>query len=192
MKKYTTIEVSNILRKCPKSYLWIKSRDVWDEIDYNNIERIEKGETVISRIEPKSYNHINETKHRKKVRATKDGISEVFESYRDFAKDSRIKVSECWVSNSIKRGCKVKGHVLEIEDENGNFYRPFIPEVKIKKLKVKTENKKLIPIVAVKAGESKPFPSMSAFAKYVSVNGSTVTKAMSKGIKVGGYKLEKG
>lgn len=190
MKKYTVTEVSEILRKCPNSYLWLKSRDIWDELDYKNLAKIESGEKVISRIEPRKYVHLNETKFKKKVRATKDGISEIFDSYRKFAKDPRIKVSECWVSNSIKRGMKVRGYILEVQKEDGTFHRPFIPEPKLKKEKPETTPRKSTIIVC--NGElTKEFESLASFASYIGVNSSSISKAISKGTKVKGYTVKK-
>lgn len=190
MKKPTIIEVSEILRKCPNSYLWLKSRDIWDELDYKNLAKIESGEKVISRIEPRKYGHLNETKFKKKVRATKDEISEEFNSLREFARDPRIKVSECWVSNSIKRGMKVRGYILEVQKEDGTFHRPFIPEPKVKKEKPETTPRKS-PIIVCNGQYTKNFESIASFASYIDVNSSSVSKAIKNGTKVKGYTVKK-
>lgn len=96
-------QTSEILRKCPQSYLWLKEKNKWDSIDYDNLKRIENGETVISRIEPHGRN--------KKLMVTINGVTEVFPSMKKFA--DTVKVKRCVVTNALKGGFFVKGYKVE-------------------------------------------------------------------------------
>lgn len=115
MKKPTITEVSEILRKCPNSYLWLKSRDVWDEVDYKNLEKIKNSEKVISRVEPRKYVQIVRIPPitSKKVKVTKDGISETFNSMKEFT-EKCLNITPATLTKQLKKKDIVEGYKIEV------------------------------------------------------------------------------